>query len=148
MDKIGIIRKGELTLSDIFQKIRKNPAYHSCGAIVSFVGSVKNIGKNRRPVLKLQYECAEEHAIRVLKDIREAIIAKYNLSDLIIYHFVGELRPGDDTIYIIAIAESRKEAFHAAEEALERVKHEVPIWKKEITDTEEYWILGEEIHRT
>jgi len=44
---------------------------------------------------------------------------------------VGSLRPGDATLYVFVSAVNREVAFRVAREALERVKHEVPIFKLE-----------------
>jgi molybdopterin synthase catalytic subunit len=43
---------------------------------------------------------------------------------------------------IAVAAQHRREAFKAAEEALEAVKHEVALWKKEVTERGESWVSG------
>ncbi|MEM0005949.1 MAG: molybdenum cofactor biosynthesis protein MoaE, partial [Ignisphaera sp.] len=51
--------------------------------------------------------------------------------------------PGEKALYIAVIAKNRKEAINVLSRILERVKHEVPIFKLERRDDGEYWIIGE-----
>jgi len=145
MQKIAILRKGEISFQEILEKMKSNPKIRSCGAIVSFIGQVREEGHDGGKVLKLIYEHADELVLRELEEIREEILRKYEIEEIIIYHFVGELKPSDHTIYIVAAAKHRKPAFEAAMEALELVKKKLHIWKKEVTDKGEYWIIGNEI---
>ena len=48
-----------------------------------------------------------------------------------VVHRIGALDIGDTAIIAMAYAAHRREAFQACEEAVERVKHEVPVWKEE-----------------
>ncbi len=48
-----------------------------------------------------------------------------------VVHRIGELGIGETAIIAMAYAAHRREAFAACEEAVERVKHEVPVWKEE-----------------
>lgn len=145
MQKVRIVRKNETSISEILSELKKNDALLKCGAIVLFIGQVREMGRRGGKVRKLLYECAEEAALKELGKIREEILRKYEIEELLIYHFVGELKPGEDTIYIVVASKHRDPAFKAAREALELVKEKVPIWKKEITDRGEYWIGGDEI---
>jgi len=145
MRKIAILKKGEITINEILEKMKTDPKIRKCGAIVSFVGQVREEGRDGGKVIKLIYEHAGEIALNELREIREEIINKYEVEEVIIYHFVGELEPLDNTIYIIVAAKHRKPAFEAAMEALELVKKKLHIWKKEITDKGEYWIIGDEV---
>ncbi len=145
MNRVAVLRKGEIDITDILENIEREMNIKDCGAIVIFIGRVREKARKRGNVKKLHYESAEEVAIKELNRIREEMLNKYDIKDILIYHFIGELYPGEHTIYIIVVAEHRKPAFEAAEEALELVKSQVPIWKKEITENEEYWISGDEV---
>lgn len=145
MDKVAVLRKGDLDLGSIISELSKDKNLLKCGAIVTFIGQVRETAREKGKVIKLIYECAEEAAVKELGKIREEILDKYDIEELYIYHFVGELVPGEHTIYIVAAAPHRKAAFQAASEALELVKERVPIWKKEVTDKGEYWVSGDEV---
>ncbi len=110
------------------------------GAIVMFLGFVKGV-VNGSKVIKLRYEAYEPLASRKLVEIVEDECR--GVSDVRVYHRVGELSPGEPTIYVFVKAKSRSEAFDTARKVLERVKHEVPIFKLEIREDGEYWVVGD-----
>lgn len=145
MGKVAILRKGKRDITEILSNLSKEVNLNNVGAIVIFIGRVREKARKSGNVQKLFYECAEEAAIKELNDIRKFILSKYEIKDILIYHFIGDLEPGEHTIYIIVTSSHREPAFKAAEEALELVKTRVPIWKKEITDKDEYWVSGDEI---
>jgi len=145
MDRIAILRKGEKDIAEILNDLSKEIDLRNVGAIVTFIGRVREKARKSGTVQRLLYECAEEAAIRELNEIRRLMLDKYEIKDILIYHFIGELEPGEHTIYIIVASSHREPAFKAAEEALELVKTRVPIWKKEITNEGEYWVSGDEI---
>ena len=53
---------------------------------------------------------------------------------------MGELEVGEDIVYIIVAGAHRDQVFKALRDAVERMKKEAAIWKKEITASEEYWV--------
>ncbi len=109
------------------------------GAIVMFLGFVKGV-VNGTKVIKLKYEAYEPLASKKLVEIVEEE-SKY-VSDVRVYHRVGELTPGEPSVYIFVKAKNRNDAFEIARKVLERVKHEVPIFKLEVREDGEYWVLG------
>jgi len=146
MQKVGIIRNKEISYFDIYNFLREKIDLTTCGAIVSFVGIVRGIGRNGARVRTLDYECEDAIAIRELNEIRNTILSKYKgVKEVLIYHHIGNLKTSDDTIYIIVASGHRKEGFKAAEECLELVKERVHIWKKEVTEKGTYWIAGDSI---
>jgi molybdopterin synthase catalytic subunit len=50
------------------------------------------------------------------------------------------LRVGEDIVYIVVAGRHRKDVFQAVKDAIERVKEETPIWKKEYSTLGEYWV--------
>ena len=53
---------------------------------------------------------------------------------------IDDLKPEEDAIYVIVSGRHRAEVFSAIPQIMDRVKKEVPIWKKEFTTTKEYWV--------
>jgi len=146
MQKVGIIRNKEISYFDIYNFLREKIDLTACGAIISFVGIVRGIGRNGTKVKSLYYECEDEIAIKELNEIRNVILSKYKgVKEILIYHHIGNLRTLDDTIYILVASGHREEGFKAAKECLELVKERVHIWKKEITERGAYWIAGDSI---
>ena len=79
----------------------------------------------------------------MIRTIEQEIQEKYALRYVRVVHRIGTLDIGDKAIIAIAYAPHRREAFQACEEAVERVKHEVPVWKEEFyTDGSSQYIAG------
>ena len=126
-------------LSRVDYLISKLKSSQDVGAIVVFVGSVRGTREKER-VLRLYYEAevdlANEALMRIAADLRE----KYGITDAIVEHRVGTVEVGEQTMQAVIASKHREEGFQALVELVNRVKHEVPIWKKEITDKGSYWI--------
>lgn len=112
----------------------------SCGALVVFAGTVRDHNEGNR-VSSLTYEAHEALAGAAIRDI-EARFGKGELRCRIC-HRVGALGLGDTAVLVVVRAPHRREAFAAAEAALEAVKREVPIWKhEEDAAGERRWLDG------
>jgi len=109
------------------------------GGLVTFSGSVRNQTRGRR-VLRLEYEAYAPMAEKVLSRIGEEAAEKWAGSRLAIVHRVGTLLPGELAVVIAAAAPHRAEAFDACRHAIERLKQDVPIWKKEFFEDGEVWV--------
>ena len=108
------------------------------GGIVTFTGTVRADTRGRR-VLRLEYEAYRPMAERVLARIGEEVGAAHG-AHLAVIHRVGVLAPGDAAVVIAAAAAHRAPAFRACEECLERLKREVPIWKREVFEDGLEWV--------
>ncbi|RLE88701.1 MAG: MoaD family protein [Thermoprotei archaeon] len=112
------------------------------GAVAVFLGVVKGIVEGAR-VLELRYEVYEPYAETHLQKIAEEVGRRYGLSVVMIRHCKGAKRPGEPVLAVVVAARSRDEAFKGLIEAVERVKTEPPIFKLEVRDDGEYWVVGE-----
>ncbi len=126
------------------RKVRENPELESAGAIACFIGIVRGQGLRGGRVRKLVFEAYREAAEKSLARIAEDILSRPGIVDVRIHHLVGELEVGEDIVYIVVAGGHREEVFKALREAVERMKREAAIWKKEITDRGEYWVSGEQ----
>ena len=113
-----------------------------CGAIVLFIGVVKGLVENGVRVYELEYTSIGGLATKIMEKIAREEMEKYRLSHVTIWHKLGVLEPGEITLIIAVLAENRKNAFKAAEEILERIKNEVPIFKLEKRSNGEFWVIG------
>jgi MoaE-MoaD fusion protein len=112
------------------------------GAIVIFEGVVRNNTKGR-PTSYLEYECYEQMALQQIARIGNEIAAKFSLGRIGIVHRLGRLQIGEASVAVIAVAPHRRAAFEAALEGINRLKREVPIWKKEFFADGAVWVDGE-----
>ena len=105
------------------------------GAIASFVGVVRNhAGAERTGVTSIYYEAFAEMAEKKMAEIGAALLSRHAQGKrmrISIVHRVGELVVGDASVVIAIGCERRKESLAACAEAIERLKENVPVWKKE-----------------
>ena len=112
------------------------------GAVVCFEGRVRAMNEGRR-VSRLHYDAYAEMAESVMAGILSDVRGKYDVKDIRLQHRIGTLEVGETAVVVVVAAPHRTAAFDAAREVMERVKREVPIWKREeYADGSERW-LGE-----
>lgn len=112
---------------------------HAYGGLVTFSGAVRDQTKGRR-VLRLEYEAYPPMALKKLEEIAAEAAARWPGARVAIHHRVGTLLPGELAVVIAAAAPHRKEAFRACEHAIDRLKQDVPIWKREVFEDGEVWV--------
>ncbi len=112
------------------------------GAVVVFEGVVRNNTKGRATT-HLEYECYEAMAKEQMARIGREIAAQFAIGRLGMVHRLGRLEIGEASVVIVATAPHRKPAFDAALEGINRLKREVPIWKKEFFADGAVWVDGE-----
>lgn len=115
----------------------------SCGALITFVGTVRGTSRGGSRVVRLEYEAYEESAKESLQRIADDISKIDGVRDVIICHRYGAFAPGEEVLFVAVASERSSPGFEAIREAVYRVKHEVPIWKKEWTADGSYWVGAE-----
>jgi molybdopterin converting factor subunit 1 len=108
------------------------------GAVVTFTGDVRGETRGRR-VVRLEYEAYAPMAERKLAEIGEGVGREHG-ARMAILHRVGTLAPGESAVVIAAAAPHRAPAFRACEAAIERLKLEAPIWKREVFEDGSVWV--------
>jgi molybdopterin synthase catalytic subunit len=112
------------------------------GATIVFEGIVRNNTKGR-PTRYLEYECYEPMALDGLARIGREIAAERAIGRIALIHRLGRLEIGEASVAVIVTAAHRKPAFEAALEGIDRLKREVPIWKREFFEDGAVWVEGE-----
>lgn len=106
-------------------------SHHStCGAVVLFSGEVRNNNINK-DVQYLSFEAFIPMAETMIKEILNCAKNKWDLEIAICQHRLGKVDILESAVCVITSSKHRKEAYEANQYIMERVKHEVPIWKKE-----------------
>jgi molybdopterin synthase catalytic subunit len=108
------------------------------GGLVTFTGLVRDHSDGRR-VERLEYEAYVVMAERALARIAEEVESRHQ-GRIAVVHRIGRLLPGEAAVVIACAAPHRAAAFRACEEMLERLKREVPIWKREVFTDGERWV--------
>ena len=94
------------------------------GAIVIFQGVT-------REVERLDYEAYTEMAEERIEAIVRECVAAHDLRAAAVEHRVGSVPLGEPSVIVAVSAAHRAEAFAGAQEAIDRLKAEAPIWKRE-----------------
>ncbi len=108
------------------------------GGLVTFTGLVRRASQGRA-VERLEYEAYPEMAEKVMARLCDAIEAETG-ARLAVEHASGVLVVGEVAIVIAAAAPHRAEAFAACRALIDRLKEQVPIWKKETGPDGSEWI--------
>ena len=113
----------------------------SCGALASLVGIVRDEDEGRR-VRKLYYECYASMAEKTLERLIGEAREKWDLKEVRILHRTGCLEPGEIAVVVAVGSAHRDEAFKGCRFLIERIKKDVPIWKRQIfEDGTGEWVL-------
>ncbi len=112
-----------------------------CGAVVSFSGTVRNSHQGRA-VRQLAYDAYEPMAqIELERAVADCLAAWPDLKKVQVVHRFGRMNVTDSSIYITVSSPHRADAFAALRFMIERIKKDVPIWKKEYyEDGESGWL--------
>jgi molybdopterin synthase catalytic subunit len=100
------------------------------GGFVAFEGWVRN-HNDGRTVRHLEYEAMSGLAEREGERIIAEACARFEVTQAVCIHRVGDLAIGDIAVWTAVAAHHRDEAFRACRYIIDEVKHRVPIWKKE-----------------
>jgi molybdopterin synthase catalytic subunit len=109
------------------------------GGVVTFTGMVRGVSHGER-IERLEYEAYPGMAERVMERLCDQIEAEIAGARLAVEHRTGVLAVGDIAVVIAAAAPHRAEAFAACRALIDRLKEEVPIWKKEIGESGAEWV--------
>jgi molybdopterin synthase catalytic subunit len=110
------------------------------GAVVCFLGVVREQSEGRDGVRGMTYEAYEEETTHRFAEIaREARRLWTDLERIALLHRVGELALSDTSVVVVVSAPHRAEAFEAARFCIDTLKETAPIWKREHWDGGSDW---------
>jgi molybdopterin synthase catalytic subunit len=124
-----------LSLAAVVDEVRSDRA----GAIATFVGTTR-VESRGRTVQHLDYEAYEGMAEGVMAEIAASLQQRYDLCEVAIHHRTGRVEIGDASVVIAVSAPHRQDALAACKDAIDTLKEEVPLWKKEVYEGGEEWI--------
>jgi molybdopterin synthase catalytic subunit len=114
----------------------------SAGGLVLFAGTVRD-HSDAGGVTGLDYEAWDEMVARRLEALGEELFDRWPICRVALLHRIGHLEVGEVSVVVCCTAPHRAEAFEAARHGIERLKDDVPIWKKERLESgEARWVMG------
>jgi molybdopterin converting factor subunit 1 len=115
--------------------LAKAVATSHTGAIVTFQGTT-------RDVERLDYEAYEPMASERIGAILTEVAASHEVEGIAAAHRTGPVLRGEPSVVVTVAAAHRGPAFAAAREAIDRIKAEAPIWKREVEGNRSEWVEG------
>jgi molybdopterin synthase catalytic subunit/molybdopterin converting factor small subunit len=133
----GTFRLSEepLSLEVVVDEVRSDEA----GAIATFIGTTR-VESRGRTVQRLDYEAYEGMAEQVMAEIAAELKNRYDVLEIAIHHRTGRVEIGEASIVIAVSAKHRHDALAACKDAIDTLKEQVPLWKKEVYEGGEEWI--------
>ena len=111
------------------------------GAVVTFSGLVRDEGGTLTAMEIEHYPGMTEKA---LEKIRAEALERWSLTDAMIIHRYGPMKPGDQIMMVATAARHRGDAFAAAEFLMDYLKSRAPFWKKEFGADGEAWVTAKD----
>ena len=129
------------TLESLVTRIKRSPRADRAGAIATFTGRVraKDSADDARTQY-LEFEKYEGVADERMADLETDLEARDGVFDVELYHRTGIVEDGEDIVFVVVLAGHREEAFRTVEDGINRLKDEVPLFKKEVTVEDEFWV--------
>ncbi|TMT87718.1 molybdopterin synthase [Haloterrigena sp. H1] len=129
------------TLESLVARLKRSPRVDRAGAIATFTGRVraKDSADDARTQY-LEFEKYEGVADERMADLETDLEARDGVFDVELYHRTGIVEDGEDIVFVVVLAGHREEAFRTVEDGINRLKDEVPLFKKEVTVEDEFWV--------
>jgi molybdopterin synthase catalytic subunit len=112
------------------------------GGTCVFIGTVRDHSQ-AGDVTGLRYEAWEELAQTRLHEIAGEMFHRWPIRKIALLHRTGDLAVGEASVVVACSAPHRADAFEACRHGIERLKEDVPIWKKEaLVSGDAHWVMG------
>ena len=129
------------TLESLVAAVKRSPDADRSGAIATFTGRVRaKETEDDDRTRYLEFEKYEGVAERRMRTIESELESRDGVLDVRLHHRVGPIPDGEDIVFVVVLAGHREEAFRTVEDGINRLKDEVPLFKKEVTESETFWV--------
>jgi molybdopterin synthase catalytic subunit len=133
----NIFTQGPISPAFIAESLAKHSTQTGIGAHSLFLGQVRSDETSLGKVTAIEYSAYEEMVLERMHEIREGIFSKYPLTCLHVHHSLGLVQAGDISLMVFASSVHRVAAMNACSEVVEAIKASLPIWGKELLDTQD-----------
>jgi molybdopterin synthase catalytic subunit len=106
------------------------------GAILLFEGTIRP-SEGDAPISALDYEAYRPMAEKQLERLAGEMISRHGVLAIHVEHSQGTVPAGDCSFRLQIASAHRQEGIRAMEEFIDRMKQDVPIWKKPVYAAQE-----------
>ncbi|MEZ3116631.1 molybdopterin synthase [Halobaculum sp. MBLA0147] len=130
-----------VTLGTLVQRVTDTPDADRGGAVATFTGRVRaRDDPDDDRTTHLTFERYEGVAAERLATIESELTDREGVLAVETHHRTGVIPAETDIVFVVVLAGHREEAFAAVSDGIDRLKDEVPIFKRESTVDEEFWV--------
>ena len=116
------------------------------GAVVLFLGTVRNHSPGKSDVTHLEYEAYDEVVEPKIREIVAEAREKWPIRRAAALHRTGSLQVGEVSVAVAVSSPHRKDAFEAGRYIIDELKSRAPIWKKEHWPGGAEWVREDRPH--
>jgi len=128
------------TLESLVERVKASPRSDRAGAIATFTGRVRKRDRpDDDPTEHLEFERYDGVADERMAQLREELETRDGVHEVRLHHRTGVIEAEEDIVFVVVLAGHRPEAFRTVEDGIDRLKEEVPLFKKEVTVSGEFW---------
>lgn len=129
------------TLESLVAAVKSSPAAEYAGAIATFTGRVRaREDPDDERTQHLEFEKYDGVADDRMRTIESELADRDGVHEVRLHHRTGRVAAGEDIVFVVVLAGHRREAFRTVEDGIDRLKDEVPLFKKEVTGEESFWV--------
>jgi len=131
--KKGHLFDGPLSLFLISELMTTGNDDTGAGAVSVFIGRVRGDHADGKQVAAIEYSAYSEMAEKEILNISAKICHEFpDVRNIVIAHSTGLVKAGEASLFLMVTAGHREQATLACRNALEMIKDNLPVWKKEI----------------
>ncbi len=134
-DRYVEITSGEINFKKLYDFCKEK----NFGAVNAFFGVTRNFNNNKK-VLFLEYESYSEMAKKIINQIIDEMMNKWDIGKVAVSHKTGRVDIGHVSMILVISSKHRKNSIAATDYFIDRLKEIVPIWKKEFYEDGEKWL--------
>jgi molybdopterin synthase catalytic subunit len=129
------------TLESLVARAKAASGTGRAGAIATFTGRVRARDEpDDVQTTALEFEKYEGVADERLAALEAELSARDGVFEVLLHHKTGVVEAGEDIVFVVVLAGHREEAFETVSDGINRLKAEVPLFKKEVTVEEAFWV--------
>lgn len=132
----SVVRLAEAPFDPATELAAFTRAHPASGGVVSFLGQVR-VGEG---VTMLELQHYGPLTLPGMQALAAVVRERWALDGLLIVHRTGRMAPGEPIVLVCAAARHRRDAFAAADFAMDHLKSDSWFWKREQRDGEWHWI--------
>jgi molybdopterin synthase catalytic subunit len=129
----------DFSIEEELERLRRGR--RDIGAVASFVGLVRDVNE-QAGVGEMRLEHYPGMAERILQGIVDEASERWDLTDTVVIHRVGTLRPADRIVLVATASRHRRDALEACAYIIDSLKVRGPFWKKENTASGSRWVAA------